>query len=383
MSGYLLMIMKAKSYTKKNNIDIGNTRRIDLDWLRVLAVLLLVPFHSALIFIHEPHVVMYVKDELSSSFLNQFAGWIHGFHMPLLFYVSGAATYFSLKKRKGSQYIKERFLKILIPAIAGLVFIIPLITYIALAAKGDSVNFGQHFINFWQFRNADLTGMDGKFSPAHLWYLLFLFVFSLIGLPFFSMLKKDRSTQFVKRIIDKTGVPVIISAIIVVSVLSASLNILGDKNPVYYFLLFFTGYLFMMDNRFQQTIDKYALLFLFTGISCTVILRFFYSLIGNETVAFVITNLNRWMWLLCILGYGHRSLKANNRLLKYLSSSSYPFYLFHLLLNTIVGFYIIQLPFSVGIKYSMIVMLTIASTFLIYELIKRIPVIRFLFGIKK
>ncbi len=374
---------RAKPYTMQTNIDIQSTRRVDLDWLRVLAVLLLVPFHSALIFIHEPHVVMYVKDELSSSFLNQFAGWIHGFHMPLLFYVSGAATFFSLKKRKGSQYIKERFLKILIPAVSGLVLIIPLITYIALIQKGDSVDFWQHFINFWQFGNADLTGMDGKFTPAHLWYLLFLFVFSLIGLPLFTMLKKDCSTRFVKRMIDKTGAPVIITAIIVVSVMAASLNILGDKNPIYYFLLFFTGYLFMMDDRFQRTIDKYALLFLLIGISCTVILKFFYSFIGNETVAFIITNLNRWMWLLCILGYGHRGLKANNSLLKYLSSSSYPFYLFHLLLNTIVGYYIIQLPFSTGIKYPIIVILTIASTFLVYEIIKRIPGIRFLFGIKK
>lgn len=83
--------------------NIKNTRRVDLDWLRVLAVLLLVPFHNAVIFIHDPQAVMYVKDEIGSSFLNHFAGWIHQFHMPLLFYVSGAATYFSLKKRETGQ----------------------------------------------------------------------------------------------------------------------------------------------------------------------------------------------------------------------------------------------------------------------------------------
>lgn len=124
--------------------DIHNRRRTDLDWLRVLAVLLLVPFHSALIFILDPHVVMYVKDGVNSSFLNRFAGWIHQFHMPLLFYVSGAATYFSLKKRENGQYIKERFLKLLIPTMSGLLIIIPPITYITLMAKGNSVNFWQH-----------------------------------------------------------------------------------------------------------------------------------------------------------------------------------------------------------------------------------------------
>lgn len=53
---------------------IKDVRRVDLDWIRVFAVLLLVPFHSALIFIPDPDVIMYVKDETYSSFLNHFAG---------------------------------------------------------------------------------------------------------------------------------------------------------------------------------------------------------------------------------------------------------------------------------------------------------------------
>jgi peptidoglycan/LPS O-acetylase OafA/YrhL len=363
-------------------VNMKNTRRVDLDWLRVFAVLLLVPFHSALIFIQDPHVVMYVKDEINSSFLNQLAGWIHQFHMPLLFYVSGAATYFSLKKRKGGQYFKERFLKLLIPAISGIIIIIPPITYIALILKGNTVDFWSHFINFWQFGNANLTGMDGKFTPAHLWFLLFLFVFSLIGLPFFSILKKDKSIELIKRIIDKTGIPVIIFITFILLTSTANLNILGDKNPLYYFLIFFCGYWFMMDDRFQYTIDKYAWLFLLIGISCEIIRQFSYSFINNETIVFILSNLNRWMWLLVILGFGHRSLNKNNNMLQYLSSASYPFYIFHLLLNTIIGYYIIKLPLGAEIKYSMIVVLTILSTFLVYEFVKRIPIIRFAFGIK-
>lgn len=369
--------------TTETITNINNTRRVDLDWLRVLAVLLLVPFHSAVIFIHDPQAVMYVKDEIGSSFLNHFAGWIHQFHMPLLFYVSGAATYFSLKKRETGQYIKERFLKLLIPAIAGLIIIIPPITYITQIAKGNSINFWQHFINFWQFGNADLTGMDGKFTPAHLWFLLFLFVFSLIGLPFFSLLKKEGSVGIVKRVIDKTGIPIIIFVTFIVITSTATLNNLGDKNPVCYFLIFFCGYLFTIDDRFQHTIDKYVWLFLLTGIACEIIRQFSYSFISNGTIVFILSILNRWMWLLTILGLGHRYLNKNNNTLKYLSSASYPFYIFHLLLNTVVGFYIIKLPFGAGIKYSLIVMLTIISTFLVYEIVKRIPVIRFLFGIKE
>ena len=177
--------------------NLKNTRRTDLDWLRVLAVLLLVPFHSALIFIADPHVVMYVKDGVSSSLLNRFAGWIHQFHMPLLFYVSGAATYFSLKKRKSGQYIKERFLKLLIPAISGLLLVIPPITYIAQIAKGNSLTYWQHFTNFWQLRNADLTGMDGKFTPAHLWFSFISLCFFFGGVTVFLPAEKSQEYRII------------------------------------------------------------------------------------------------------------------------------------------------------------------------------------------
>lgn len=363
--------------------ETSNTRRVDLDWLRVIAVLLLVPFHSALIFILDPQVVMYVKDEIQSPFLNGFACWIHQFHMPLLFYISGAATYFSLKKRNLGQYSKERFLKLLLPAVSGLILIIPLITYIALQTKGIPVTFWEHYSNFWQFGNIDLTGMDGKFTPAHLWFILFLFVFSLIGLPCFSMLKKDKIRDLFKRMIDKVGAPIIIFVAFIVLLAADNLHILGDKNPLYYFLIFLCGYLFMMDNRFQQAIDKYALLFLVVGISCEVAHQFSYSFISNGTIVFVLSNLNRWAWLVCILGYGHRFLNKSNSILQYFSSASFPFYIFHMLLNTIVGYFIIQLPCSIAVKYTMIVVFTILSTFLVYEIVKRIPILRFAFGIKK
>lgn len=355
------------------------SRRYDLDWLRVIAVFLLVPFHSALIFIHDPNVVMYVKDEASSSALNYFAGWLHQFHMPLLFYIAGAATFFSLQKRRAGQYVRERFLKLLIPAVAGIVLIIPPITYIALLSNGESVGFWQHFVDFWQFKGANLGGLDGKFTPAHLWFLLYLFVFSLIGLPFFTLFKQDK-------VIGKCGKGwawVIFITVFIILAASAMLNLLGDKNPVYYFLVFFAGYLFMMNGNIQDIIHKCAPWFLLVAIFCTMVSQYSLIHIENGTLSFLVGQLTRWTWLLCVLGFGHRCLKNGNNPLKYLSGASYPFYIFHLLFNTIIGYYIIRLPLSVGLKYSIIVILTITVTMLFYEIVKRIPGVRFLFGITK
>ncbi len=73
----------------------GGVRRPDLDWLRVLGVLLLVPFHSALVFNLDPGSIVYVKDTVQSDFLVQMQAFISRWHMPLLFAIAGAATWFA------------------------------------------------------------------------------------------------------------------------------------------------------------------------------------------------------------------------------------------------------------------------------------------------
>ena len=83
-----------------SKIQFSVERRTDLDWLRIIAVLLLVPLHSSLVFNLHPEVVMYIKDHVDSNLLGRLAGWVHQFHMPLLFYVAGASSYFALKKRR-------------------------------------------------------------------------------------------------------------------------------------------------------------------------------------------------------------------------------------------------------------------------------------------
>lgn len=87
-------------------------RRYDLDWLRVLGVLLLIPFHVALIFVLQPYTIMYIRDTVNSPALSITTGFIHMWHMPMLFMISGAATYFALGFRTAGEYIRERFLRL-------------------------------------------------------------------------------------------------------------------------------------------------------------------------------------------------------------------------------------------------------------------------------
>jgi len=98
-------------------MTLSSERRYDLDGLRVLGVLLLIPFHVALIFVLDPNAIMYIKDVVNSRVLEVAAGFVHMWHMPMLFIISGSATYFAFGFRSAGQYVRERFLRLFTPIV--------------------------------------------------------------------------------------------------------------------------------------------------------------------------------------------------------------------------------------------------------------------------
>src|SRR5689334_9677080 len=164
-------------------------RRHDLDWLRVFGVLLLIPFHVALIFVLQPYTIMYIKDTVNSPALASLTGFIHMWHMPMLFMISGASTYYALGFRSAGQYVRERFQRLFIPLAFGILTYVPFTIYLQ-HSKTLSPQAG--YLHFFNLDFAHIDGMTGTFTPAHLWFILYLFVFSLIGLPLFTTLSSER-----------------------------------------------------------------------------------------------------------------------------------------------------------------------------------------------
>lgn len=73
------------------------TRRLDVDWLRILAVYLLFPFHVAKVYDATPWY--HLKNEELSVGLSFFTGFVHQWHMRLLFLLAGWSLLASLLAR--------------------------------------------------------------------------------------------------------------------------------------------------------------------------------------------------------------------------------------------------------------------------------------------
>jgi fucose 4-O-acetylase-like acetyltransferase len=304
-------------------------------------------------------------------------------HMPLFFLISGSAAYFALAFRKAGEYLRERVTRLFVPLIFGILTYIPLTTYIQ---RIGSISFPKAYLGFFQFDFARLDGMNGTFTPAHLWFILYLFVFSVIAVPIFLFLRSEGG----KKVIQKSGdwIPAPISLLLfgLLLTLTAALNILGDKNPLYYFLVFLAGYLIASDPRFQTAIDNLVWGNLAFGIVAAVVQMATYYKYTEWTAPWILRGLlyefGRWALTLAALGIGHRYLNHTSSFLRYSNKAAMPFYLLHMTFTVLAGYFVVKLDLPVAVKYPLIILAATALTLLASELVSRWKVTRWLFGMR-
>ena len=237
-------------------------RRYELDWLRVLAVLLLLYFHTAAIFYAGELGEFYVKNNRSSEVMSYFITFVHQWHMPLFFLLSGVSTSLALSFRSAGQYVQERFKRLLIPFLFGVGVLIPPQVYCRLLSNS---NYQDSYLQFYpQFFNG--IRPQGNFEWGHLWFVIYLFVFSLIALPLFLHLKGTGAPLLSKLSAGMEKPGAILLLALPLAAIEAGLrprwpgfqNLYDDwANFCLYLLYFIYGYLVCADARFFQAIERH------------------------------------------------------------------------------------------------------------------------------
>ena len=172
-----------------------STRRYDLDWLRVFAIDVLLFYHSA-----RPFVTWrwHINNEVVSEFVTGILLFVNIWHMPLFFLLSGSAAWFSMSSRPERPFAKERVKRLFIPLVFGMAVIIPPQVYIERIFRDQFE--GSYFSFYLEAFNGPYP--EGNLSWHHLWFLAYLFVFSLLALPIFKRYLVDRKPAFLKQLMD-------------------------------------------------------------------------------------------------------------------------------------------------------------------------------------
>jgi len=377
-------------------------RRYDIDWLRIFATVTIFFFHSARIFDYD---WWHIKNNQLSFGMTLFVTFVVQWIMPLFFMLSGESAHFSLNFRKSGQFVRERFQRLLIPFVFGVFVLAPPQIYFE---RVSNAQFSGSFIQFYPHYFNGVYGFGGNFAwmGLQLWYLLFLFLFSLITLPVFLYLKKashnsvpPKMAGFFRRpgAIFLLAVPLALALALTNPLFQpdgllsewSSLVYFGGWNLFVYIIFFVYGYLLASD-QFRLTLGKHGKIAFIMGIilSIPVFLPQITSGVSlfDYPFGYVLSSFlgafYSWFWVIAILGLGSMHLSFNNRWLRGANEATLPFYILHQTVIVAIGFYVISLDLSVMVKYLLICASSLAAVTVLVLSIRQVNLLRLLFGMR-
>lgn len=384
-----------------------STRRYDFDWLKVIATFAVFIFHCLRFFdLDAWHVKNNQLDAISTALAGILLQWI----MPLFFLLSGSSIYFALKSRTAGQFLRERCLRLLLPLLFGIFILSPPQVYLERLSNPDRGvapwSRGQFLGSFWEFipyyfQGWYLFGGNFAWMGIHLWYLLTLFLFSLLLLPLFLAIKQGKGRKLLEKLAIVLANPMVVFLFgLPIVVLESGLNpatfgvrAAGGWNFFTYLTFLLYGYLIVRDRRIEQAIDRHLLWALaIAGLTTPLLLELARHLLtGNwkiygslgYTLITALKSFNCWCWIVIFLSLGRRFLNFNHLALQYMSEASLPFYILHQPIVLVIGFWIADWKVGVLMKFTILSSIAFIAIALLYELlVRRIDLLRIFFGLK-
>jgi peptidoglycan/LPS O-acetylase OafA/YrhL len=368
-------------------------RRVDLDWLRVILIGFVFIFHSGRYFDtggwHVKNAETFFGVQVWTTFL---ANWM----MPAIFMVSGASLFFALGSSNG-KFIKDKVLRLLVPLVVGA------FTHVAVQVYLERVShyeFRGTFFEFLPHYFDGLYGLGGNFAwmGLHLWYLLVLFVFSIALLPLLRWLK-GRGARALRKFGDVLALPLVVYTLAApIALLIVNLNprdmLLGSRDwggwPLSVYLFFFVyGFVVISHAGLQRRIMQQRWLSLALGLAGFAVLFVIWGTQGDAPYGapryaqiFTVFAISGWCWVLAIFGFGMKHLTRNSPYLQPLNEAVLPFYVLHQSILIYVGYVVVQWDISALAKWLIIAPLSFAIIVGLIAIIRRVNVLRFLFGMK-
>lgn len=342
-------------------------RRYDIDWLRVIAIGLLLIYHIAIMFQPWALFIAFIKSNELLEGLWKPMTMLNVWRIQLLFYVSGMGMYFALRKRNWKQLLSERSKRILLPFLFGVVAITPL-----------------HMLIFQKYYNMTLSYYS---HFGHLWFLGNIFMYVILLLPLFIYLKKKENSLFKKRLSTLMSNPVGPLLIMLFFVIEA--EIIKPQIFALYaqswhgffigFLAFFFGYIIMYSGEtFWKSVLKWRGFYIFTAF---VLFLVRYFIFATEAPSYLMTIESNF-WIFGVFGFAYKYLNKPSKKLSYLSKAAYPVYIIHMFVLFAGAMLILPLQLPVFVKFVAITSFTFIGCYLIYEfIIRRIVFLRPLFGL--
>jgi glucans biosynthesis protein C len=367
-------------------------RRYELDWLRVLVFGLLIFYHVGMFFVPWS---FHIKNNEVVEALTWPMIWLNQWRLPILFVISGMGTWYAFGQRSPGGFAWERVKRLFIPLVVGMLVVVPPQVYVERLAHGQ---FSGGYFSFWPSQLFTGPYPVGNFSWHHLWFLPYLLTYSLLLIPVFTYVRRHPESRWVSRmqkLLSRPAAfwPFVLLHYPVYSILRHFHPVTHDFTHdwfthVQYFLFFLFGFLLLSGGQgFWDHVHKWRKHNLIGGVVAFALYLALHELLEHTVAMHFIRNfvkvLNIWLWIFAIFGWATVWLNKGGNRLKYANEAVYPFYILHQTVMLVLGYYLMDLPWSVATKFTLMVVGTFGISWCMYEVvIRRFGILKPLFGMK-
>ncbi|PKR87434.1 acyltransferase [Pleomorphomonas diazotrophica] len=370
-----------------------SSRLFWVDNLRNVAVLSLVLFHTARLFDPEP---WHIKDRHTYLAADVVVALFNVWGMPMLFLLAGFSMMLSLERRSAGRFARERVTRLFVPFVFGIFALVLPQVYLERIAPADLVTqsplrLDVGFIGFMP-RFLDCCYDQANFSWHHLWFLIYLFVYSLLLLPVFLALRSDAArplrggfaTVFSNvPMLLALGLPLIVIEATLRPVYGSSHALIDDwANHAHFVYLMLLGALFALTEVPLETLRRRVPVLAALAavlLAAALIHRFVTPLPLTPLMWTILRTMTEWTLLLALIG-GFMRFDRRVPWLTGFTPYAMAFYMLHQTIIIALGFLTIGWSDAPLLKYLAIVVVTTAASLALAALIDRHPVSRFLFG---
>lgn len=368
--------------------ESGGQRRHHLDAIRVSAILLLIPYHAA----------RYIqKGEGDPRIVDAVVWFVHTWHMPLFFAISGFLAASALRRSTAALQLRARFRRLGLPLVVGMLTVVPLANFFVIGAAALAPRKG----SLPPKRELDLANVF-SLTPRHLWFIAYLLMISLVAIGLWLAIQRaPRLGAGINRAFGQLmrswwAVPVLasISALILITKTgwvaggSASNSLIPAPTLfAYYGFFFLFGWLLSGQGELVNGLKRGAWLRLGAALLIAVpAFALFYDngdFTGNVGTPGVLAEIDElrlyglftvgivcWLTLFGIWGVLARYVRRESRVLRYLSDASFWIYLVHIPFLVALQSSLSTTDLAVPVRWSLAVTGTLALAIGTYALIR-------------
>jgi peptidoglycan/LPS O-acetylase OafA/YrhL len=374
----------------------------------VLAFGLLIFYHCAMVYVAEWDY--HIKSAHTAAWLQAPMLLLNQWRMSLLFLISGLAMNFLLRSRAltsaaGNSFwnlFGSRSHRLLWPLLFGVLVIVPPQAYVQAVTNGAAEPGYWHFLyRYFTFQPWPTNAFDGSdlgITYNHLWYLPYLWAYTVVLIALLPLLRSARGQALVQRFQSLRGLALWLVPTIVFFILTTLLrarfperhDFVHDWNShAQYFTVFVIGFCLGENIGVWQELKRLRWYSLALAVCSYVALMIVYVSLPEQPdtafklKAYWVLSCDKWLWLCAVLGWGHHLLNRPFRWLPYATDAVFPWYILHQTFIILGAYALTRLDLGPILEPTLLIGITVGGCLLVHEfVIRRTPWLHPLFGMK-